>query len=227
MARMKYELGEETFASKAAIEARCRSVLGAHPRREHAVEGRDLAFVRDLFERHPDARAKSDVRGPKSFRVVASTLGTHCLAVGRADGTWERWSYSSAISPPTPWARFVEVARRVIAPQILTFRDSIVDRVSAVSGVAIEGVGHVDHAAPWTFDALLRAFVVAHAVDVEASTYVDRSDGFTWWSDDALTQAWEQYHRETAVLRLVTVDENLRTLRVGRSASLDAAPGGR
>jgi hypothetical protein len=209
---VKYVLGGETYTSKAAIEVRCRAILGPHPRREYTLEGADLEFTRSLFERHPDAREKSDVAGPKSFRVVASSMGTHCLAVARADGTWERWSYLSAISPPTPWARFVEVARRVVAPQILAFRDSV-DRVSAVSGVAIVGSGHVDHAAPWTFDALIRAFVAAHAVDVDAAAYVDRPDGFTWWVDDAITAAWSAYHAETAVLRLVTAVENLRTLR--------------
>lgn len=211
---MRYDIGGEVFTSKTAIEARCRAILGPqNARREYTIEEQDLEFVRGLFERHPEARRKTDVRGPKSFRVVASTLGTHCLAVGRSDGTWERWSYSSAITPPTPWARFVDVARRVIAPQILAFRDAHPERVSAVSGVAIDGTGHVDHAAPWTFDALLRAFVVAYAVDVDAVVYVDRADGFTWWEDDALSRAWEEYHREIAVLRLVTAEENLRLLR--------------
>ena len=206
---MKYVLGGQEYTSKAALEARCREILGPMPRREYTLEGEDLEFIRALFARHPEALTKSDVIGSKSFRVVASTMGTHCLAVARADGTWERWSYASAISPPKPWARFADVARHVISPQILAFRGSVSERVSAVSGVAIVGGGHVDHAAPWTFDALLRSFVTSHAVDVDTVAYVDRPDGFTWWVDDALTAAWSTYHAETAVLRLVTAEENL------------------
>ena len=210
---MKYVLGEETYTSKSAVEARCRAILGPMPRREYTLSGADLEFVRTLFEQHPDAREKSDVGGPKSFRVVASVKGTHCLAVARADGTWERWSYASAIKPPTPWARFVAVARHVIDPQILAFRATVPEHVSAVSGVAIVGNGHVDHAFPMTFDAILRSFVTAHAIDVPSVAYVDRADGFTWWVDDAITAAWSVYHAETAVLRLVTAEENLGLLR--------------
>lgn len=210
---MKYGLGGVTYTSKSAVEARCREILGPMPRREYTLSGADLEFVRALFDQHPDALEKSDVTGPKSFRVVVSVKGTHCLAVARADGTWERWSYASAIKPPTPWARFADVARHVISPQILAFRGSVSERVSAVSGVAIVGNGHVDHAYPMTFDTLLKAFVEEHAIDVPAIAYVDRADGFTWWVDDALTAAWSAYHAETAVLRLVTAEENLGPLR--------------
>jgi hypothetical protein len=100
---VKYVLGGVTYTSKSAVEARCRAILGPMPRREYTLSGADLEFVRALFDQHPDALEKSDVTGPKSFRVVDSSMGTHCLAVARADGTWERWSYASAIKPPTPW----------------------------------------------------------------------------------------------------------------------------
>mgnify|MGYP001415142260 CR=1 FL=1 len=47
---MKYVLGGETYTSKAAIEVRCRAILGPHPRREYTLEGADLEFTRSLFE---------------------------------------------------------------------------------------------------------------------------------------------------------------------------------
>ncbi|MGN8094149.1 DCL family protein [Methylobacterium sp. 22177] len=62
------------------------------------VSDEDGAELADLIKRHPEYAEKSGV-GVDHFEVQSADYGTQCFRVVRSDGTWERFSYLTCISP--------------------------------------------------------------------------------------------------------------------------------
>lgn len=73
---------------------------------------------------------------------------------------------------------------------------------------------HVDHVAPMTFEAIVQAFLAAIGIDAAQVEYLD-GDNVTesQFADRELSERFALFHRERAVLRVVSKRANLSLLR--------------
>jgi hypothetical protein len=71
---------------------------------------------------------------------------------------------------------------------------------------------HIDHAPPWTFDAMVSEFAVGRGLLDEVEPTADGRTT-TRFRDGALSRAFAEFHRGLASLRVVSRKANLGVLR--------------
>jgi hypothetical protein len=122
----------------------------------------------------------------------------------------------SCINKRTPGAYFVAACRSAVLEQVLAVKRVAFQNYSTIN-CPITGeqityyTCHVDHAPPNTFAEIYKAFVAARGIDpaaVQISGCEDNSTEKRIFDPDILAD-WQQYHREHAQLRVVSVRANL------------------
>jgi len=214
---LRIDVGGEAFATKKALEERCRLVLYRSPLGD-PLSADDFAFMRALLEHHDDADAKIGC-GVASMQVRRDPYGGQCFWLRRIDGTQTDFSFRSCIRPKAPEADFRAACRRAITEQILDFKKFAFSNghdVCAVTGVRVTADDcHVDHAPPATFLALLSKFVELRGLVVAAVKIAGHEDGSTEKRivDHSLREDWQMFHRDHAVLRITTAHANLSDVK--------------
>lgn len=108
----------------------------------------------------------------------------------------EGWSYTKGLMERPELASFINAARQEIAEQMFEIR----------YGCGIEGA-HVHHAAPWTFQRLIRAFLAKCSMTPEDVRLAD--DGFaTRFADPDLGADWRDFHAVNAELIALTPEQH-------------------
>lgn len=215
---MTYLIGEEAFANKAAITVRCRQILYA----AHQVGDEDVAFLLHLFQHHEEWPEKSH-GGVEGVRVYKVAQGTACFHLVCGDGRIEDISFGhsikcvpssrSAARMPQTLIDYKNAARETIKPQTRAFRDTALlgfDTCPVTGETLTETNVHVDHLAPLTFDRLLRDFTAQRGVDPNGVEVGSQGGTVPFFVDRDLAEAWADYHRTHAVLRLTSQQGNLR-----------------
>lgn len=212
----RFVLGGELFPTKTSVLERCKKIRGPYkpgvPRR--IVDPQEVAFLQDLLKLHPRSEKKRGV-GIRGFRVAADSQMGVCFWVDRIDGTSTDFSFNECLSGGNRWADFRAAARKAVLDQVLDFKmKNLVygETRCAASGALLEpGSTHVDHEAPRTFEVLLDEFLTETGLDWNSVRVSSGVDGSTVkeFLDSRLRESWSQFHRERAVLRLVTRTENL------------------
>jgi hypothetical protein len=216
MAREKFILGGETFATKAEVKRRAQFVLKAG-----RIQPDDDRFLRDLFARHPSAAEK---HGPGIAEIRVVTVppwNTRGFQIVRVDGTSTDVSYLECLRPTGPDQWFRAACRTAVRDQIEAARraafvgvDSI--RCPVTGDVVTVFDGHVDHAPPWTFEAIVSDFLVKTGLDPASLSYEDGDNVVAArFVDRYLEEEFAELHRQIAVLRVVSVRANLSVLRRG------------
>lgn len=218
---MKYAINGIEFKSRNALQNHVRGILnqtaiGATVFYEHR------AFLEALFKRHPDYEQKVG-SGIGGIRVVlAKPYKTRCFEIERFDGTRTDISYLECLKPSTVFDWFPAACRTAVVDQIQAFKDQAFSEGSltycAVTGeVVYRNDCHVDHAPPWTFDAIVESFLDHSLYDLAQITFVD-GDGNTEsrFADQTIADHFARFHAERADLRIVSKRANLSLLRRGR-----------
>ncbi len=220
MKRQPIEVNGEFFATKSALTNRVRGILYAHVP-EHRIESPDLEFLTALLNRHPKA-------------ILKIGSGIHCIFVRvnrafgdqrgfwlqRLDGSETDWSFIECITPSDQRKKFASAARAAIAYQVIAFKRRESQHLNSfccpVTGehVSIEEA-HVDHREPWTFEAILDAFIREFSIDVQGFSIESDGDGqlSDRFTDRDMEMEWRKFHAEKAGLRLVSQRANLSVLR--------------
>ncbi|MDO6680661.1 DUF3223 domain-containing protein [Oceanobacter sp. 5_MG-2023] len=142
---------------------------------------------------------------------------TKCFCfVGQLDGEKHEqlFSYRMAISGvPSDLRYFSSVCRFSVRKRTRNFKiEQFKNRPvqCAVSGNIVEWEEcQVDHKAPLTFSVIVKAFIAANDLDVSSIDYAfENSMGV--FSDPALTEKFDEFHKKMAVLRIISINENLK-----------------
>jgi hypothetical protein len=143
-------------------------------------------------------------------------MGTRCFVVHRVDGSSTDFSFYSCITAPDSTALARKAMRRAIADQVTEFKRASAARgplVCAVTGQALSwDNAHVDHA-PSVFAALADDWAarVGGYPAIRLTPAADGQMGRTLTPGDA--EAWADFHRANAQLRIVSRLANLSLLR--------------
>lgn len=203
-------IGAERFNSKAALRDRCRAILyhGA------PFSPEEERFLLALLELHPEAKLKIGC-GVVGFDRGLDPRGTKHFVLIRSDGSRSDFSFNACITAPTYESELRAACRTAIAERVAGFKSARFGSMPAiqcdVTGEAVTwDTCQVDHAPPWTFEAIVDAFQRGRAFRIEPTRDLDTVTRFAQPSDAA---AFLAFHDACAVLRIVTRAANLSLLR--------------
>lgn len=213
--RATYTVGGEVFKTKKALFQRAQQLLRSL--QVGPVDSQHNQFLYDLLQMHPNAVSKIGC-GVKSFFVMKDDWGGKCFGAERIDGSKTDFSYRyCAGAAPTPWMVFVQAARAAVSQQIIEVKMAAfaVEKTikCPLSGTDMTfETAHVDHEPPRTFEKLLRDFVEVVGLDPNDPPIAPCKDGLFGrvFSIEDVRLAWEAFHKEKAVLRVIHMDEHKR-----------------
>lgn len=179
-------------------EYMARAVLGMHPSCGEKLNGYKLEDVKLLV------------------REVSEPFASRCFFLIRPDGSMIDWSYlvcfgrAPHLPMGVPIDRIEEASRRAVDPDVFAYKQM---RYAGAEVIACDETGepvlfreaHVDHAEPWPFAAILKAFLAEHG-----PCALHDMGLYLVFADPADAQAFREFHNARAVLRLVHRDVNLR-----------------
>lgn len=222
---MRYEIAGTVYPTQAAVRQRASQILNTRLGEVHDPAAR--AFVIGLLEHHPFA---SDVIGTGVKRVLVKTVqpfGTRGFWVDRTDGTGTDFSYLKCLRPTKPRDTFNAACRTAVRDQIqwartIQFGANITIQCPVSGELITRDTSHVDHAVPWTFQAIVDAYLASNPVDLATVAYVGYSatnhlDGqiVRQFQDETLARSFAEFHAGRATLRVVSRHANLSILRRG------------
>jgi hypothetical protein len=116
--------------------------------------------------------------------------------------------------PNSHRARVIAAARQETRGQIDAFRRSISFPVPcAVTGELIGRADtHIDHMHPLSFQDLLESWLEQGLGDwesIEVKWRLDRGQKQFYFKDSLISESWQDYHKENAILRPVSKKQNL------------------
>jgi hypothetical protein len=225
MGRSPVVVGGQTFASKAALERRCREIVSGYEdgqmmSREHAM------FLLDLILRRHDSPAEKIMPGLEgeisgirvkhdsgyAFYGKSATNVNHTFVV-YASGLEIDFSWKKCCAGFKPEAEATQAMRRAVADQVaqykrLRYANGSGSVTSDVSGKPLAwGDARVDHW-PKTFAYLRGCFLSAEGIALaDVQTKSGPVCGVAM-ADEALMQRWQAYHDAAKTLRLVSAREN-------------------
>ena len=199
-----------------------------------AVINEDAFELAALLERHPEYNQKVGA-GIDRFEVMLSTIhGTQYFKINRVDGSGTDFSYLTCIRGMAP-SRKTEVSRafrEVVRMDLFRARDAFYSKHRDVDGLLSCAVtknkirsdeGHMDHRPPMTFEVIVATFLAGRGLSCDSVPITTGQDNqvTTLIANDALTEAFRQYHERVAVLDFVEKTVNLSQssksrIRLGR-----------
>lgn len=218
--KKSYTINGVTFTTQQELVAHIRAILKRYSNGE-MLDMFDNLFVYDLLRLHPEADRKIG-SGVEFFFVADNPVypgpRSRGFRVHRADGSETDFSFWECVRPSSHSQKVIDAFRHVIEPDLRQFKQHVFD--SSDDGiVACPDTGqtltftsaHVDHKAPLTFDRMIADFLVfegisANDVRLHASGDNEYQDRLV---DLALQERWIAYHRDNAVLEVVSATANL------------------
>lgn len=211
------------FASKAALERYCRSVVQGYADGDIMREQDGMFFLSLILERHERPQDKivfgmeDEVLGVRvrhgsgcEFYGKSGTNVNHAFVV-YADGHERDFSWKKCCQGFKPEAVATSAMRRAVIGQVVAYKKM---RFLAGSVTSDAGGGaldwpsaRVDHY-PRTFAWLRDSFLAAESITLaDVATKSDERAGVVM-SDAAMRGRWEAYHDAHKTLRIVSVREN-------------------
>jgi len=208
-------VGTETFSTAKALRERCRQVLYGHPV-EQPIPAPDDAFLRALLLRHRESASKIGCGILDFFVRLQPAYRNRGFYLRRVDGSITDFSFESCIKPPTRRSEVMRGLRAAVQDQTGDFKQRAFARDTpvrcAVSGVEIAFAdAHVDHAPPNTFVRIADDFLASRGLsvdDVPINPTTDM-DVRTYITDSEIVQAFSDFHRARARLRILSASANL------------------
>lgn len=220
MSRIPIVVGIRPFTQKSEAVEACREILYRYQLGERITRSADEQFLLDLLDLHPMRDDKIGC-GIAHFevRVNPRFVRQRTFYLVRVDGSETDFSFKKCLSPPTHRKLVLDAMRHEVVPQVFEFAERMYGAgypvLCAITECVVERAdAHVDHDSP-TFLELANRFAVKHggweAIDIARA---DRSIGVQLGRGDQ-ANAWREYHRAHARLRIVCVEANLSLLRRG------------
>lgn len=214
-------IGRLSFLTKAAAKEFFRNLRDRYKDFE-PVADKDREHLLALIAIHPEAEQKIGA-GIQGFHVAQNPEWpqTRCFFIDRVDGTRTGFSFLVCIDGAKDRKDVHQALRTAVKDQTIRFKFQALSKacICPISGcVLTEANSHVDHAFPKTFDWLVKQWMedaMLEYRDLILTPSADMKFSNTL-ADDKIRECWVEYHRENAVLRLVSIEANLSILRRGR-----------
>lgn len=205
-------IGNETYPNRAAAVKAVSAILqGASA--EKRLDGATGAVITALFQSHPSApeKAPAGVVAHLVRRIeYRPGIWQRCFFAVRPDGSEVDWSYRVALGVAPAGPTLEEAAREAVSEQVAAYkamrfgsRDCMPCDLTG-KDVAFPNA-HVDHAPPWPFVEILRAFVLEGG----APRLLPVEPWGTAFADPADRARFLAFHDACATLRILDGKVNI------------------
>lgn len=205
-------IGPVTYPNRTAAVKAVGAILQSRPLNRR-LDGEDAEVAMALFDMHPGApeKAPRGAVGHTIRRIVfREGIPQRCFFAILPDGTEVDWSYRVALGVVPCGPSLTDAARAALADHVAAFKTDAFSRQEphscAASGRLITfDEAHVDHAPPWPFVAILRAFVAEFGAPAVVAVEPWGSD----FADPADKARFLAFHHARAVLRILDGKVNI------------------
>lgn len=183
---------------------------------------KEYKIVMDLLMNHPSAEDKIGI-GVDYFFVqhLFWNKDSYMFIIHRKDGSIDDFSYLKCLSKNKDKPKkenWNAIFRGVIKNQIDSFKMAAYKEVGIESGFICSHTNlkyskfhaHIDHVYPLTFDSILNEFITINKInltDIELKHYKDEQPKIL---NKEIFYAFQEFHKERAVLRIVSNSVNLK-----------------
>ncbi|MBM3237020.1 DUF3223 domain-containing protein [Candidatus Poribacteria bacterium] len=208
-------IGAEPFASREAAKTRIRTLIAPY-RFGECLNEIDTAFCLELFKHHTGYLEKIGC-GVQAIQVRRDEQGNRYFHLLREDGTDTDISWVHCITPKKEAIVVLEALRSSVKQQIQAAKERFVKlgATCPFRGTRLSFTNsHVDHFNP-TFEQLVSEFLQLMSIrltDIEVMEQ-EGNDFRGLPADRLLRDAWEEFHRREANLRLISSAANLSDVR--------------
>jgi hypothetical protein len=212
-------LGRFTFNSKTAAKDALRSIRDAVADRQPIHDEDAVDILLGVLAAHPQAAQKVGAGIAGFFAARSPDYPTRCFYLRRVDGSETDFSWNEAITPTLPITRLRMACRNATMDQKMEFRDREWpadeggERMCPITGIPFtRETAHVDHQTPVTFMRLVDDWLSAAGLEIGdvPIDHVGDLRSVDTFADVRQANSWREYHRQYAVLRLVSAEGNLR-----------------
>jgi len=214
------DLATLSFPTQRAATEFFKEMLGRY-RHGDRVNDTDSLHLAALLERHTEYPAKVGC-GVDHFEVMMTEHGTQCFRIVRTDGTGTDFSYPHCIRgrPPARKQEVSQALRQAVRIDLYRARDKFFadhrDSQSKITcAVTKERIlpqdGHMDHRPPLTFEVIVTTFLESRGLSFDLVPITKSADEQVApeVTDEALREAFRQYHARIARLDFVKDTVNL------------------
>lgn len=210
-------IGELEFKTVTKAKQYVRSVIAKYPPGTR-VTPVDVALFADLLEMHPDAKSKRG-SGVAGFAIKTNPdyPNTVTVYVLRTDGTECDFSWYKSIDGAKQEDMQFNALREAVKNQVIQFKDkqllSLEPLLCPITNQRITFDNyHVDHAAPRTFQQLVRDWLQSEGIVLEDVIITESRENEYGrkMADPKQLHSWREYHYKNARLRMLSKEGNLK-----------------
>jgi len=211
---------QQVFSSKKDAIHFFRAMLRRY-RNNQKITDIDSQALRSLLERHPEAQQKIGC-GVRHFLKAPTDEGTSCFWIERDDGTKTDFSYISCANArgPSLYQQFAEACRQAVKSELEAAKKKhFGEHANSDGKVRCEVTGelvttyesHLDHKKPFTFQVIVISFITANNLTITAEMLSRPTDAqyVATLIDEDIQNRFREYHRKTANLRIIKIQNNL------------------
>lgn len=214
MKKQVWVLAGKSYKKKKSIKEACKKILHQKEEEFYITDEKEHEFLQDLLSHHyfhGERIAKNNI---KSFSVAWNpNFGGHTKSFyfELENGYKSDFSYLKTISPPSHFNHVVDALRTEIYPYCRQYKEDYFSRnetpVSEMTGRAVTREDcHVDHFDPLFCD-IVEAFFEIHPCETLKVRHGE--NGYRDLEDRDVAKEWYDFHKDKALLRVVTSEENL------------------
>lgn len=208
-------LNGEAFTSKGGIRNRVQEILR---RPLGPVDDIAFRFLCALFEHHPwyDEKVGDGIHRIHVVKVMP--YGHHGFEIEHHDGTRIDISYRRCLEKKSQRTAFRLACRTVAVEMVKEAKDLFFSSGGSVCPINGEPISrdrcHADHEPPWTFEAIVTAFIDAYSIDVDTVKFVSDHPfkGARYvediFADREMWDRFDAFHRERAKLKIMSAKAN-------------------
>ena len=211
-------VGELAFPTRKAATKYFKAILWKY-KPGRALDFQDNLEVIELLKLH---YLFDQIRGAggKYIYVDNDEKGGQCFHVKRVDGTSENFSYHKCIDgEPPAFTKFSNACRLAVEADLLVYKQKFFDNEEHICQSTKEPIewatADVDHVKR-TFSELVDRFVDKYDIDLTKTEYETVGTYGSPLKDPLLAESFRRYHKEFALLRVVSKAHNSSKSAQGR-----------
>ncbi|MEZ4883778.1 MAG: DCL family protein [Chitinophagales bacterium] len=219
-------IGNIDFKTKKAANEYFSEILNRNKNLE--LNGSDFDDVYQLLKNHPRASEKIGV-GVSKIKVEPTEYANNvCFHIHRIDGSIENFGIGKCIDGENSFFRQFSIGcRKVVKEDLEKVKKDYFSEHSKEGKVRCQfsyeelswEETNVDHREPNTFSVIVDRFIEVEKIDLQKIEYnKDQTYGNEIINKD-LQQKFKEYHKEKALLRIVSKKRNLSKSYLGRISS--------
>lgn len=210
MSKNKLKIMNKVFNTKKEALEYYKNILNSYDYDEE-LHYSDFEDIKNLYLY--DKKLK-DIEVKKILVKKHTKYSNKCFYIFMPDSTSEIFSYRIAINGAlTSLQMFRSACREAIYPRLRKTKISIFKNrpvECALSSKELEWEeAHIDHKAPLTFSVIVKAFIVANNIVLDKIDFKE-DNGVVTFKDSQIAINFDEFHKNMAVLRVISKKENLK-----------------